>query len=617
MNFGKCFSTAFARNPAQAEAFAQAVSTPPQGNSTFLKNAVSPDLDVTPRLAGPGTYSAAEWLNALTERLRRAAASRALVYAAFTVLYLVPTLWLASGKLIWDDEFFTLYLARAGWRSLLAALATGADQHPPPFYYITHWVFQLFGMSHITLRLPAIAGFWILCVCLYEIVRWLTVPMWGVVAMLFPLSTRIYYYASEGRGYGLVMGFAAMAVLAWFKATEPRRSAVFLPLLAVSLAGAVSSHYYAVLILISLAAGELVRTRALGRIDVPVWIAFAFTFLPLVVFLPTILSARQYSAHFWAVPVWSDAIYFYSRELGLGAVPLIGFLTAGLIFGFAMRGRMADMNFMRGGRPGDSLHERPRLTAWQATALYLLTATPVTAMLMAKYVTHGFSPRYAISSIVGIATLAAYLLSRAAPRALMAMAAAVLCLIMYGVEIRVLGVDFGEQRAHLIDSSRALSGSGDAQIALMDITVMHQLSFYATRELAARVNYVADPEKSIEYLKQDTVDHGLLDLRPWFPLKVVRVESFLADNPRFLAYGAADGWSWLTYDLPKWGETRLIERVDEHRMLFSIDHVRVPHPERLAEQRADPTPMLYTQMPKSGPSLCMLWMGPKNCPRLR
>ena len=91
-------------------------------------------------------------LHALTERLRRAPASRALVYAAFTVLYLVPTLWLASGKLIWDDEFFTLYLARTGWRSLLTALATGADQHPPPFYYLTHWIFQLFGMNPITLR---------------------------------------------------------------------------------------------------------------------------------------------------------------------------------------------------------------------------------------------------------------------------------------------------------------------------------------------------------------------------------------------------------------------------------------------------------------------------------
>jgi hypothetical protein len=616
MNFGKRFSTAFALGPAQAEPFAQAVSTLAQGNSTFLKIAVSPELEVASRVAGPDTYSAPEWLNALTERLRRAAASRALVYAAFTVLYLVPTLWLARGKLMWDDEFFTLYLARGGWRSLLTALATGGDQHPPPFYYLTHWVLQLFGMNHITLRLTAIAGFWILCVCLYEIVRGLTMPMWGVVAMLFPLSTQIYYYASEARGYGLVTGFAAMAVLAWFKATEPRRSAVFLPLLAVSLAGAVSSHYYAVLILVSLAAGELVRTRVLGRIDVPVWIAFAFTFLPLAVFLPTILSARKYSAHFWAVPVWSDAISFYSTQLGPGAVPLIGFLAAALIFGFGMRGWRA-MNFMRGARPGDSLHEREPLAPWQATALYLVAATPLAAMLTAKFVTHGFSPRYAICSIVGIATLAAYLLSRAAPRALTAMAAAMLCLIMYGLEIRILRAEFDKQRAYLIDAAGALSGSGDVQIALMDITLMHQLSYYAPRELATRVNYVADPEKSVEYLRHNTIDRGMLDLRPWFPVKVVYTESFLADNPRFLAYGGVNDWSWLTYDLPKWGETRLIERVDKQRMLLSVDHVRVPHPERLAEQRADPTPMLYTQMPQLGPSLCALWMGSKNCPRLR
>ena len=91
-------------------------------------------------------------------------------------------------------------------------------------------------MNPITLRLSAIIeGFWVLCVCLYEIVRWLTVPMWGVVAMLFPLSTHIYYYASEARGYGLEMGFAAMAVLAWIMATEPRRRAIFLPLLAGAL----------------------------------------------------------------------------------------------------------------------------------------------------------------------------------------------------------------------------------------------------------------------------------------------------------------------------------------------------------------------------------------------
>jgi hypothetical protein len=534
------------------------------------------------------------------------------VYSVFTVLYLLPTLWLAKSKLFWDDEFFTLYLARADWRSLLTALATGADQHPPPFYYLTHWIIQFFGMSHITVRLTAIVGFWILCVCLYEIVRDLAAPMWGVVAMLFPLCTQIYYYASEARGYGLVAGFTALAMLAWFKVTEYRRRAVFLSLLAVSLAGAVSSHYYAVLILISLASGELVRTRALGKIDWPVWIAFLFAFLPLVVFLPTILSARGYSAHFWAVPLWSEAVFFYSAQLGLAVVPLIGFLAAGLVFGFGMRGWRA-MKLMSGDIPEDSLHESAPITPWQATALYLLAATPIVALILAKFATHGFAPRYAISSIVGSAILAAYLLSRMAPRALTAMAAAVLCLLMYAVEVRILHWKFEGQRDNLVHSARALSGSGDTQIALMDMTVMHQLSYYTPRDLATRINYIADPAKSVEYLNQDTADRGLLDLRPWFPLKVVHVDNFLAGNHQFLAYGEIGDWSWLAYDLPKWGETRLIERVDNDRMLFLVDHVHVPQP----DEPADTTPMLYAQMPHLGPSLCARWMGPKDCPILR
>lgn len=612
MNFEGRPRTAVVEGPPQPEGFSLNSWIVAQSNSTLVEIAVIPEIEAPPSASVPHSYSPPAWLTVLTERLRNASALRPLVYAAFTSIYLLPTLWIARDKLIWDDEFFTLYLARPEWKSLLAAMATGADQHPPPFYYLTHWVFQLFGTSHITLRLTAIVGFWILCICLYEIVRDLAGPMWGVVAMLFPLSTRIYYYATEARGYGLVTGFAAVAVLAWFKATENRQRAVFLPLLAFSLVGAVSSHYYAVLILIALASGELVRTRVLGRLDMLIWIAFAFALLPIVIFLPTILHARGYSSHFWATPVWSEAIYFYAIQVGLGAVPLIGFLAAGLIFGFGVRGWRA-MNLTR----GDNLHYHRPLTLWQATALYMLAATPVAVMLVAKLATHGFAPRYAICSIVGIATLAAYLLSRISPRALTAMTAAVLCLIMYAVEIRLLRMDYVDQRTFLMDSAHALANTGNAQIALMDITVMHQLSFYARRDLATRVNYVADPAKSVEYLKQDTVDRGLLDLRPWFPLKVVHFDSFLADNPHFLAFGEFGGdWSWLTYDLPKWSDTKLIRRIDKERMLFSDDHVRVPNPERLTKERADHTPMLYNQMPQSGPSLCVLWMSPKDCPSL-
>src|SRR6266481_124886 len=190
------------------------------------------------------------------------AESRAVAWAVFTVLYAIPTVYLAHLKLFWDDEFFTLYLSRTPtWQDLLQALATGADQHPPSFYYLTHLMTTVFGSGHVTVRLPAILGFWLLCICLYEIVRDLATPEWAVVAMFFPLSTGFYYYASEARGYGLVCGFSALAMLSWMRSAAHRKRTAYVPLLAVSIAAGVASHYYAVLVVVALALGELIRTR--------------------------------------------------------------------------------------------------------------------------------------------------------------------------------------------------------------------------------------------------------------------------------------------------------------------------------------------------------------------
>nr|MBA3915034.1 glycosyltransferase family 39 protein [Terriglobales bacterium] len=234
---------------------------------------------------GPGVASNAGHASGLVRQLiagaEKVAASRLWILALFTLFYVVPTVRLTRIKLFWDDEFFTLYLSRIpSWTILLQALATGADQHPPTFYYLTHSITQVLGTSHVTLRVTAIAGFWLLCVCLYEIVRSLTTPLWGVVAMLFPLTTNFYYYATEARGYGLVAGFAGLAVLCWLEVSRSRRRRLYLPLLAFSLAAAVASHYYAGLIVLCLGLGELARTMLQRKIDWAVWTAFGFTGLP-------------------------------------------------------------------------------------------------------------------------------------------------------------------------------------------------------------------------------------------------------------------------------------------------------------------------------------------------
>ena len=239
------------------------------------------------------------------------------VIIVFSLIYLVPTSLIAARKLLWDDEFFTLYISTvSGWHELLRALSTGADQHPPTFYYLTHLVLNTFGTNHVTLRLPAIFGFWLMCVLLYLLSRQLSGGVWGILTMLLPLTSKtVYYYASEGRGYDLMLGFFMLALFSWMNAARGSRRRLFIPLLGASLAAAVGSHYYAVLTAFALALGELVRVVMRSKVDFPIALAFCAAALPLVPFLSTIRDARSYSEHFWAAPAWQMILEFYPVAL--------------------------------------------------------------------------------------------------------------------------------------------------------------------------------------------------------------------------------------------------------------------------------------------------------------
>ena len=533
--------------------------------------------------------------------------SRPVAWAVFTVLYAIPTVYLARLKLFWDDEFFTLYLSRTpSWHDLLRALATGADQHPPSFYYLTHLVTTVFGSSHVTVRLPAILGFWLLCICLYEIVRDLATPEWAVVAMFFPLSSEFYYYASEARGYGLVCGFAALAMLSWLRSAAHRKRTVYIPLLAVSLAAGVASHYYAALVVLALAIGEVVRTRHTKKIDWPIWIAFAGACVPILAFLGTIRSARGYSGHFWAVPVWSNAIAFYPKEFGLGAFAVVGTLAIALSFR-VIRGKRMDASA--------AAWRKPSWSPWQAAAICTLAALPIPTMLLAKVVTHGFTPRYCIFALVGVTVLLFYFISRFTLRRSTATIGIVACVLIFLLQVRQFNSNYKDGRKELDEDITALSSLPNAPIAAMEVSVAHRLSYYAPRRLASRVVYIADPKASVSYLGQDTVDRGLLDLRSWFPINIVRADSFLTDNPQFYVFGQTSEWSWLTFDLPKWGETKLMARGEQERLLFSVEHVQVSaDPAAVQQQRALQPKMLFATLPREGPSLCVLSMGRGDCP---
>lgn len=510
---------------------------------------------------------------------------------------------MASHKLLWDDEFYTLYLSTtSGWSDLQAALATGADQHPAPFYYLIHWITRLFGTSHITLRLPSIFGLWLFCVSLYSIVRRLTTPQWGAVALFAPLVTGVYWYSAEARGYALMAGGIALALLAWMCAAAGLHRARHLVLLAAGLAAATASHYYALVAIGPLVLGELVRTVTRKRVDWPVWLAFAAPAIPIAICLPALRSARKYAAHFWATPHWPSVFDFYPRMFSFLVDVLL--LATVVILLLGLRRAV-------GSRDAETPIQAPRI--WETAAFCAFAFLPMAVMIFAKTITHAYIERYAITGMLGALILVCVLLARFARGAPSAAAsAAILLIVWFGIMVGVLLQRNAQLRENYRADLEALIESGAKPVALAEITVFHALSFYGPRNAAARFFYLADPPSAIKYLGHDTVDRGFLDLQPWFPLNIVTFEDFVKRNPRFLAYGYSGTWSWLTYRLrPPDFRAAFIGRI-RNRMLLHVETLEPP--------TGSPPPAgnrLYDRLNVTAPTLCEHYMGTGRCPSLQ
>ncbi len=217
--------------------------------------------------------------------------SRALLAFA-TLAYLSITIYRAHRRLFWFDEIFTFYIAQLpDLDSIWTACKHGADFNPPLLYVITRWSQVLLGATELGTRMPQILGFWVFCLCLYRFVSIRAGAVGGFIALLFPLTAGGYWYASEARAYGLVLGFFGLALICW-QAASDGKSRHWAPLagLAASLTGAALSHCYAFLLFIPLGLGELTRVILRRRIDPWVWCALL---LPAVVSVVTVVPLLQ------------------------------------------------------------------------------------------------------------------------------------------------------------------------------------------------------------------------------------------------------------------------------------------------------------------------------------
>ncbi len=210
------------------------------------------------------------------------------------------------------DELYTFYIARLPRPQLYAALMTGADQHPVPFYLASGWCLRLLGNNELALRVPALISGWVLAMAMLVLVGSRTSVLYGLVASLLMMNTAAGSFAVTARGYMPAVAFLALAVVCWQRAREHSGWKLGL---ALALAGSVSSHYYAALGVVPLAIGEAIRTRRSG-LDPATWLSMALAAAPIAASWSLIEAARPWAATFWGRPAWSELPDYYSFVLG-------------------------------------------------------------------------------------------------------------------------------------------------------------------------------------------------------------------------------------------------------------------------------------------------------------
>jgi 4-amino-4-deoxy-L-arabinose transferase-like glycosyltransferase len=456
------------------------------------------------------------------------------LFAGLLVVYALLTWTLSRRKLMWNDELYTYYIARLpSMHDVWNALMARGEQTPPLFFAITRLSFRLFGVNQFSIRLPEILAFLAMMVCLYVFARRRMSSMSALCAAAFPLVTTAFPYAYEARAYGLVLGFAALALLSWQTATSAASRARLLAVacLAASLAAAVSSHYYGVFVLVPLALGEAVRTITRRRLDMAVWAALAISVVPLAWHLPLIKAATAYSGAFWSPPRWVNLLDFYQDLLTPALMPVAAILILGTIYRAAV-----------GHGPSPTVNREHTLPLHELAAIVGFLLIPLMSVVAAKLVTGAFVNRYALAAVIGLSALAGLSTELAFRRRPAACGLVAACLAGWFVvsQARELRHPTGVSPATVAQPVEWVAAVPDRDLPLVvaDPHNFTMLSHYGAPAITSRIVYLADPDRALKVLGHNSVERGMVDLvQPWFHMNVVPFEPFVATHSRFLVYG--------------------------------------------------------------------------------
>ncbi len=450
----------------------------------------------------------------------------------FVLIWLLPyttATWLRAGRPMWYDELFTYYMAKlpdltAVWR----ALADGADLNPILFHIVNRASLSAFGDSPVALRLPAIIGFAVMCVCLYRFVSVRYSSPYGLLAMTFPAVTGAYYYASEARPYGMVFGLAGIALLCWQNLIRRKLTTLSLLGLSLSLAAALLAHCYAFLLLFAFSGAEAVRAVTRRRMDWPTAFALlaplpcVLTWLPLLRFSRTVMFQNVVFR-----PSQSSAADFYGDLLWPAAGALLAVIVATIW------------------SKADHRRDPTRYTNFPEFIIgAFLAIVPIVAILSSVVLNSAFMPRYGLVSIIGVSILLATSVHRGTGgKPALPILASILVTLLFTLNF-AWALIYGANDKPWQPTRMANTGDPEKLREHLPLVLSNGLMFlerehYGPQELRKRMYYLLDTESAIHYTNSNVFERVLPAADKWFKLKgrLQDYHQFTRDHDRFLLYG--------------------------------------------------------------------------------
>lgn len=433
------------------------------------------------------------------------------------LLYFTASVYIAATKPYWMDETNTIGIASLPrLADVIQYFVEGREPHPPLPLLLIRLSFEAFGSSELSARLPSILSFFGALAALYLFLRRnFSVPISLAGAALLATGPA-GHYATEARGYALLLCAAAFAALAW-----QRRSHAGL---AGSLALAISAHYYAVLLAPVLAAASVVRDR---RASLPTLAAISAGYAPLLFYAPLLqvalangLSSWQYNPDNIARPSLDQLLQMVLAVIARLGIPLL------LLAGAVLHGR----------RRGAALSTP--LPLGERTLTYGLLLIPVVLLLLSKATVGAFFARYAIACQLGVALLAAALFAAACPRP--AWQWAFVASSLAGPLLwPQLYLPKSGPAAELTAAWPSLTLPAELPLVHADALEFSTAWHYAPASVRRRLVYVHDG--AVSRLTRDPVPEQTIQItRTVFPFRTEPYAGFVKSQPEFLMLSTGD-----------------------------------------------------------------------------